>query len=49
METNMSDFEIPFPDASDPKEIYAFFGLAMYHAQVFEKGYFDKRPFMEHL
>lgn len=34
----MQDNEIPFPDASDPKEIYAFYGLTMYTAQVFEKG-----------
>jgi hypothetical protein len=34
----MQDNEIPYPDASDPKEIYAFFGLTMYTAQVFEKG-----------
>jgi len=30
--------EIPEPDNYDPKEVYAFFGLASYFAQVLEKG-----------
>ena len=30
--------EIPIPDDSSVKEVYAFIGLAMYNAQVFEKG-----------
>lgn len=32
----MTDREIPEPDLDDPKEVYAFFGLAMYWVQVFE-------------
>lgn len=34
----MHDIETPYPKASGSKEVYAFFGLAMYSAQVFEKG-----------
>ena len=30
--------EIPVPDGTDSKEVFAFYGLAMYNAQVFEKG-----------
>lgn len=30
--------EIPEPDYDDPKEVYAFFGLAAYAAQVLERG-----------
>ncbi|VVB67360.1 Uncharacterised protein [uncultured archaeon] len=30
--------EIPEPDNYGPKEVYAFFGLASYYAQVMEKG-----------
>jgi hypothetical protein len=30
--------EIPDPDNFSPKEVYAFFGLACYQAQVLEKG-----------
>jgi hypothetical protein len=29
---------IPSPDYEDPKELYAFFGLAFYAAQVLEQG-----------
>lgn len=34
----MTDEQIPEPDYNDPKEIYAFFGLTFYHAQVLEQG-----------
>jgi len=34
----MSGCEIPEPDYDDPKELYAFFGLAFYKAQVLEQG-----------
>lgn len=34
----MSCREIPEPDYDDPKELYAFFGLAFYKAQVLEQG-----------
>ena len=30
--------ELPEPDETDPKEVYAYFGLAMYWAQVYERG-----------
>ena len=30
--------EIPEPDYNDPKEVYAFFGLAAYCAQLLEQG-----------
>jgi hypothetical protein len=30
--------EIPLPDYDDPKELYAFFGLTFYAAQVLEQG-----------
>ncbi len=30
--------EIPSPDYDDPKELYAFFGLTFYAAQVLEQG-----------
>ena len=33
-----SSFEIPEPDDFSEKEVYAFFGLASYFAQVLEKG-----------
>ena len=29
---------IPVPDYDDPKELYAFFGLTFYNAQVLEQG-----------
>ena len=32
------NFEIPEPDDYGSKEVFAFFGLASYHAQVLEKG-----------
>ena len=34
----MSEFEIPVPNYEDPKELYAFFGLTFYYAQVLEQG-----------
>jgi hypothetical protein len=34
----MTDERIPEPDYRDPKELYAFFGLTYYHAQVLEQG-----------
>ncbi len=34
----MTKREIPEPDYEDPKEVYAFFGLAFYMAQVLEQG-----------
>jgi len=34
----MSEPITPTPEYSDPKEIYAFFGLAFYMAQVLEQG-----------
>lgn len=30
--------EVPEPEDSDPKEVYAFFGLCAFHAQVLEQG-----------
>ncbi len=30
--------EIPTPEGSDTKEVYAFFGLCSYYAQVIERG-----------
>lgn len=32
-----SRYEIPEPDDCNPKEVFAFFGLASYHVQVLEK------------
>jgi hypothetical protein len=32
------DDDIPMPDNYDVKEVFAFFGLAAYHAQVMEKA-----------
>lgn len=32
------ELEIPEPENCSPKEVYAFFGLASYQAQVLEKG-----------
>lgn len=32
------DDDIPSPDYGDPKELYAFFGLTFYRAQVLEQG-----------
>jgi hypothetical protein len=34
----LHELEIPQPESTDPKEVFAFFGLAMYEAQVFEKN-----------
>ncbi len=34
----MEDSSIPEPDYDDPKELYAFFGLEFYSAQVLEQG-----------
>ena len=34
----MKDGLVPNPDYDDPKEVYAFFGLAFYRAQVLEQG-----------
>ncbi|MBN1844834.1 MAG: hypothetical protein JW810_04060 [Sedimentisphaerales bacterium] len=34
----MNRREIPKPEYDDPKELYAFFGLAFYNAQVLEQG-----------
>lgn len=34
----MNPREIPEPDYDDPKELYAFFGLTFYKAQVLEQG-----------
>lgn len=34
----MNRREIPQPDYDDPKELYAFFGLTFYNAQVLEQG-----------
>lgn len=34
----MSEPAVPEPDYDDPKDIYAFFGLAYYCAQVLEQG-----------
>ena len=33
----LPEFDIPTPEASHPKEVYAFFGLAGYWAQVLER------------
>jgi hypothetical protein len=30
--------DVPVPEDSDPKEVYAFFGLCAFHAQVLEQG-----------
>ena len=34
----MQGLEVPEPDYDDPKEVYAFFGLAYYSVQVLEQG-----------
>lgn len=34
----MAHLEVPVPDYDDPKEVYAFFGLTFYWAQVLEQG-----------
>jgi hypothetical protein len=34
---HLPEFDIPAPDSSEPKEVYAFFGLAAYWAQVLER------------
>jgi hypothetical protein len=34
----MKTREMPKPDYQDPKELYAFFGLTFYNAQVLEQG-----------
>jgi hypothetical protein len=34
---HLPEFDIPSPESSDPKEVYAFFGLAAYWAQVLER------------
>lgn len=33
-----TEVEVPEPDYDDPKEVYAFYGLAAYAAQVLERG-----------
>ncbi|HXY36644.1 MAG TPA: hypothetical protein VEI07_20585 [Planctomycetaceae bacterium] len=38
MKTNSELREIPLPDSYDEKEVFAFFGLAAYYAQVFEQA-----------
>jgi hypothetical protein len=33
-----TEVEVPEPNYDDPKEVYAFYGLAAYAAQVLERG-----------
>ena len=37
-ESRVRPEDIPPPDYDDPKELYAFFGLTFFHAQVLEQG-----------
>ena len=34
---HLPEFDLPTPESSEPKEVYAFFGLAAYWAQVLER------------
>ena len=34
----MSQTNVPEPEYDDPKELYAFFGMTFYYAQVLEQG-----------
>lgn len=44
----MSEPQVPEPDYEDPKEVYAFYGLAMYTSQLLEHSMLNlgSGPFM---
>jgi hypothetical protein len=37
-ESELDNTDIPEPEYDDPKELYAFFGMTFYYAQVLEQG-----------